>query len=246
MSISKRIPTTACVAILILCSSNIVVADSGKKATVEQLDAEITAREAADSDLQNKIDNISLIPGPPGSPGMDGLDGFIIYSIGDIGPAGGWVFYVTNDGLHGLEASIEDLPNDVCESVVEWGCSDVALTGADSYAIGTGARNTDDIIRACPSTGTAAALADDYISPSGYFDWYLPSMGELELMHLNIGQGSTSLGNVGGFRPSVYWSSSEIDAEEAWALGFRRNIKYTAKKDGSNFGCQWTRPIRAF
>jgi hypothetical protein len=29
----------------------------------------------------------------------------VTYAIGDNGPSGGWVFYVMNDGLHGLEAA---------------------------------------------------------------------------------------------------------------------------------------------
>jgi hypothetical protein len=40
-----------------------------------------------------------------------------IYAIGDTGPAGGIVFYITDDGLHGLEAAPADQ-----SSGAEWGC----------------------------------------------------------------------------------------------------------------------------
>ena len=45
------------------------------------------------------------------------------YAIGDIGPAGGWVFYVTDDGLHGLEAAPVDQAN------AAWGCHGVFFPG---------------------------------------------------------------------------------------------------------------------
>ena len=140
----------------------------------------------------------------------------VTYLIGDIGPAGGWVFYVTGDGLHGLEAA----PVDQASST--WGCIVTDILGAESTAIGTGARNTDDIIRGCSTAGIAAAVADEYISPSGYIDWYLPSMDELNEMYLNIGPGSAPPVNVGGFASDIYWSSSEFSNNGA--LGQRFNI----------------------
>lgn len=168
-------------------------------------------------------------PGPPGSsgqdgkeglPGIDGLDGFVVYAIGDIGPAGGWVFYVTADGLHGLEAA----PND--QRSVQWGfgCQSelpgIGILGADGTALGMGERNTDDIVAACPFwTEGAASIADNYTSPSGYFDWYLPSIGELIIMLNNLVPSppppsitSFSLDPAGPLPGgSAYWSSTEFD-----------------------------------
>ena len=147
----------------------------------------------------------------------------VTYLIGDIGPAGGWVFYVTGDGLHGLEAAPEDQVDPFPGAV--WGCSGTDIAGAESTAIGTGARNTDDIIRGCPFAGIAAAVADEYISPSGYIDWYLPSPDELNAMYLNIGPGSTAPVpvNVGGFDTifgAAYWSSSEFGINGALGQRF--------------------------
>ena len=70
--------------ILLLCFSGISAAASGPKATVEQLNAETAARTAADSVLQNNINNISLTPGPEGPqgpPGNDGADGVDAESV---------------------------------------------------------------------------------------------------------------------------------------------------------------------
>jgi len=141
----------------------------------------------------------------------------VTYLIGDIGPAGGWVFYVTGDGLHGLEAA----PVDQASST--WGCISTDIVGAESTAIGTGARNTDDIIRRCATAGIAAVVADEYISPSGYIDWYLPSTDELNEMYLNIGPGSAAPVNVGGFTSifgAAYWSSSEFGINGALGQRF--------------------------
>ena len=77
----------------------------------------------------------------------------VIYAIGEKGPAGGWVFYVTDGGVHGLEASLVNL------TTAEWGCSGSNLQGAEGRAVGTGAANTLDILDFCPQTPIAADVA---------------------------------------------------------------------------------------
>jgi hypothetical protein len=141
------------------------------------------------------------------------------YVIGGKGPAGGWVFYVTSDGFHGLEAAEED----TAEFSV-WGCSGTDIPGAAGTAIGTGASNTDDIldsVSGCSDIGMAAGIAANYVSPSGYFDWYLPSKDELDLMYDNIGPGNATDPNVGNFAADQnYWSSSESTVTAAWTVYF--------------------------
>ncbi len=158
------------------------------------------------------------------------------YSIGDTGPAGGFVFYVTGDGAHGLEAAAAD------QADANWGCSGTGIPGAGGTVIGTGARNTDDIIRGCSNVGIAAALADDYTSSSGYIDWYLPSIGELNSMYFNIGPGNVTLGNVGSFASDIYWSSSEFANLQALAKSFASSA---AGNEGKGITHK-VRAIRAF
>ena len=143
--------------------------------------------------------------------------------IGEKGPAGGWVFNVTDGGLHGLEASLVNL------TTAPWGCSGSNLQGAEGTAVGTGAANTLDILNFCPQTPIAADVAIFY-TLNGFSDWFLPSIDELELMYLNIGQGSTTIGNVGGFSNIPYWSSSEVSSVQAWSRNFSNGISGVSRK----------------
>ena len=49
------------------------------------------------------------------------------YAIGDLGPAGGIVFYVTDGGVHGLEAAPED------QGSGAWGCYGTLTGAAGTY-----------------------------------------------------------------------------------------------------------------
>lgn len=163
------------------------------------------------------------------------------YKIGDRGPANGFVFYVTNDGLHGLEAAPEDQ-----SAAAQWGCYDTNIPGAEGTAIGTGARNTEEITPyGCSTVGIAAAVAAEYVSPSDYFDWYLPSKNELDSMFNKIGQGNTDLDvetNVGGFASDIYWSSSESNVYDAWLQNFYSGFQLANDK----FYALRVRAVRAF
>lgn len=127
----------------------------------------------------------------------------VVYAIGDTGPAGGIVFYITEGGLHGLEAAPVDQTN------AEWGCSGTALVGADRTALGAGAPNTADIVSDCADASTAGKVADIYVL-NGYDDWFLPSIDELNLLY-------SQKDVVGGFASEFYWSSSEVSISSAWA-----------------------------
>ena len=135
-----------------------------------------------------------------------------LYEIGDIVNQG-IVFYVDETGEHGLVVASEDLVG-----LYNWGCNLQNISGADGVAIGSGSQNTIDIVADCNEVNTAA-LASSNIVIQDYTDWYLPSKDELLKMFSNIGQGS-EIGNVGGFSDSWYWSSSESNELNAWALGF--------------------------
>ncbi|MDB2657501.1 DUF1566 domain-containing protein, partial [Crocinitomicaceae bacterium] len=118
----------------------------------------------------------------------------------------------------------------------------------DTYAygngIGAGEGNSQGIRRwqgVCSSCYASQRCQD--LSLGGYFDWYLPSKYELNLMYENIGQGNAlGLGNVGNFASFYYWSSTEVGSGSAWAQNFFTGIQVTSNK--SNY--YYVRAVRAF
>ncbi|MBE0365471.1 hypothetical protein PULV_b0048 [Pseudoalteromonas ulvae UL12] len=152
------------------------------------------------------------------------------YQVGDKGPAGGVVFYVTNNGTRGLEASQYILGPSA------WGCSNAKNNTLSS--IGEGKNNTLQIIELCGSNNIAAAA--NLYQFGGYSDWYLPSLDELlELKNSNVG-GCFS-------RESNLWSSSALRdtvIDAAYAQINLRGTFLTAQTTLSelHYAC----PIRSF
>ncbi len=146
--------------------------------------------------------SIGCAPQGGGDGGGGGADPF--YIIGDIGPAGGIVFYVDGTGEHGLEAAPVDQDDG---SGAVWGCDGFDALGADGTSIGTGAQNTADILASCEA-GTAAELASNY-SLNGYDDWFLPSKSEINALY-------NAKDVVWGLDSGYYWSSSEGNFGFAW------------------------------
>ena len=138
-------------------------------------------------------------------------DGGIVYEIGDIGPSGvGIVFYVSDGGLHGLEAAPEDQ-----NAGADWSNVTASEIGTTLTAIGTGSANTEYIINQTCHSESAAQICRDYrTSEEG--DWFLPSKDELNELYLNKAR-------VGGFADG-YWSSSESDEKYAWVQDFNNGI----------------------
>jgi hypothetical protein len=119
------------------------------------------------------------------------------YRVGDSGPGGGIVFYVTDNGVHGLEAA----PADQTILGLSWYCG-LSAVKTDT-AVFTGATNTTAIIAGVSSSkdGCAAKAAANY-QYRNYSDWHLPSLDELLLLY-------NRQSIVGGFSGGKYWSSSD-------------------------------------
>ena len=84
-----------------------------------------------------------------------------------------------------------------------------------------------------------APLCDPLVE-GGYSDWYLPSQDELSMLYANQAV-------IGGFATdwsagSVYWSSSEVGADEAWSQDFGTGTQYNSAKGYSSR----VRAVRSF
>ena len=128
--------------------------------------------------------------------------------------------------------------------------SDVSANNA-SAAIGLGYLNSINIVTQGNGTTTAAGLARSYTG-GGMSDWYLPDNAELnQLCKYSSGQAWTSdttvctgsASPIAGFAPDYYWSSSEVDALNAWRQVFSNGSQGPRLKSENN---KHVRPVRAF
>lgn len=160
------------------------------------------------------------------------------FSVGDLGQAGGYIFYVKDSYSEGWRY-LESAPEDISRAKI-WGTKSFTVLGADGIAIGTGAQNTIDIIAGDSSNNTAAlACAEYYIEYNDitFDDWFLPSKDELDAMYENL-----KVTDLGGLEGSTYWSSSESSSQAAWHHYFNEGRQAQAFKNNYRY----VRPIRAF
>ena len=141
------------------------------------------------------------------------------YQPGDVGPAGGFIFYANpnyeKDGWRYLEAAPFDQ-----SAGAKWGCFRKPIDGARGMAVGTGPQNTKDMLAACPEPGTAAHLCTT-LDLNGFRDWFLPSRDELTLMYKHLmAAGVSDFGTRGITDNFTYWSSSQQTTDMANHVDF--------------------------
>ncbi len=150
---------------------------------------------------------------------------------------GGIVFYVYDNGQHGLIASPVD------QGSSSWYNGQSRATGATGDGLGAGAMNTAMIVASQmndnQSGNFAAKICADYsVTQNGitYGDWYLPSKYELELLYLEW-PFITGIHNT-----TIYLSSTEDSATNYWGVNFSNNTYFSNSKNISAF----VRAIRSF
>jgi hypothetical protein len=149
---------------------------------------------------------------------------------------GGIVFYVYDNGKHGLIAATSNQ-----STGFRWYGGTNTSTRARGDGVGAGLKNTAIIIAnqgAVDGNVFAATVCNEYsVTVDGvtYGDWYLPSKNELNLLYL---QKSV----VGGFTGVYYWSSSEDGDSYAWSQSFYNGSQDSFPKGG----LYYVRAIRAF
>lgn len=158
------------------------------------------------------------------------------YAVGDIGPAGGLIFFSKGNNDGGWQY-LEAAPASTEWSGIKWGAYGVEIAWADGTGVGTGRGNTAAIITALGTGDTYAAQLCAGLSYGGYNDWFLPSRDELDLMYRNL-----HLKDLGDFAAAHYWSSSEHMAACAWDQDFTNGTHHYPYK----FHTYRVRAVRAF
>jgi hypothetical protein len=144
--------------------------------------------------------------------------------------AGGIVFDLDSSGQHGLVCAPSD------QGYFPWGCYGTDIPNT-STTVGTGATNTAYIMGGCSERPIAASVCSDLVL-NGYSDWYLPSLGELQMMY-----GRLHLQGLGGFGVNnYYWLSSQVGPNDAWAMAFG-SVNFGSSSKYYNFR---VRAVRAF
>lgn len=131
---------------------------------------------------------------------------------------GGIVFYVYDNGQHGLIAATADAGTAPWGSTA--GVSD-DFTGTQGDGINAGSMNTAMIVAAevakNKTANFAAKAAANYsVTVAGvlYGDWYLPSKNEMDFLY-------AQRAIVGGFTTNQYWTSTEFTFNlQAWTKAF--------------------------
>jgi hypothetical protein len=142
---------------------------------------------------------------------------------------GGKVFFVYDNGKHGLIAASSDQSN-----AIRWFGGSNTNTRARGNGVGAGLKNTAIIIaNQGPVDGNAfaATICNEYyvtetvgLVTTTYGDWYLPSKYELNLLYLKKSE-------VGGFANWYYWSSTEIDSGWSSLQYFANGVNYRVNKN---------------
>ena len=141
------------------------------------------------------------------------------YAPGDVGPAGGYIFYVNpdfaTDGWRYLEAAPYDQ-----SAGAKWGCFRTAIPGARGSTVGTGQQNTRDILAACTDPTAAAHLCAN-LKINGVGGWFLPSRDELILLYKNLrATNAVDFGDRNVADNFSYWTSTQNTADMAGHIDF--------------------------
>ncbi len=189
------------------------------------------------------------------------------YEVGDIGPAGGYIFYDCD--ADNATGNADNLTSTSCG----WRYLEVAPTDAGKYSfgylrpdgatnkltnvcetsIGSGKANTKALVRSmgeltytsakatASKSAYAAISCTNYTVTAGrkvYDDWFLPSKDELDALYVF----ATEFGLLDEFQNYDYWTSSEDCSAGSWLENFSNGAQFAYDKSDANY----VRAIRAF
>lgn len=205
----------------------------------------LTGKNTGDQDLSNLVtrnaldDTIAIL--------REEIPTVTKHEVGDFAQ-GGIVFWVDESGQHGLACAKKDLDS------LKWNAGNAINTMAMGDGPMAGKLNTAIIIasqrlgdgsqyaaRACNELQTTQNGRD-------YADWYLPSFGELLLLHEHIDLINSVAAANGGdsidTNESYYWTSNEINDSFARLIWFTHGNAF--EDLDSKFFNHKVRPVREF
>ncbi len=151
------------------------------------------------------------------------------FQLGDT-YGGGVIAYLDETGQHGLIVA----PADIAQA--PQGCFGTWINGT-SGAVGAGQSSTNAILAVCSTPGIAARLCDEYVL-NGFTDWYLPTVGEMQLCYNNLYL--NGLGNFAGYW--YYWTSTIGNEYYGPSYTFQQGGVYDVNRQDALF----VRPVRSF
>jgi hypothetical protein len=171
---------------------------------------------------------------------------------------GGIVFYIASPPVDldgdgdldtGLVCAIQDHTNRIAWII--GGSTQTTVNGGTLASIGQGQTNTTAMMGQVGYTGGAAKVCNDYsitVNEITYSDWFLPSKDELNQIRINKAIiNTTAAANSGSELNNSdfsYWSSTEFNAEQAFAQQFDNDdFLETLYKNDANYP---VRAVRAF
>jgi hypothetical protein len=148
--------------------------------------------------------------------------------IGHYGPAGGIVFYdkgTYSDGWRYIELAPKET-----EIFLEWGLDLTKIDGT-IQEIGSAKQNSQRIIDFLNKNGETNKAVQYCIelNINGYNDWYLPSHRELQAVYIKVF--NKKIGDLLFARS--YWSSTEKNYHEAWAVKMSPGGGEISRKDSN-------------
>ena len=214
-----------------------------------------------------------VLLGASGPGSNDVCEANLAYACGDIGASGvGTVFYanstafpceadgtsicnyleVAPQGWNGTLAKCPGGCGGSTDTTSDWGeggagtgrgyayCTGKGKTSvipnASGTLIGTGYPNTSAMLTMCESNNAAEKVR--VYNGGGMTDWSLPSQDELNALYYYTGRNA-----IGGFAADCYWSSSQLDNNNAWYQKFQSGYQTWSGNKASTCGL---RPVRAF
>ncbi|MEY4634177.1 MAG: hypothetical protein RLZ18_1549, partial [Actinomycetota bacterium] len=219
-----------------------VDAVTGQVSVIAQGRTHISASMGGNGLYSSATSTVSISVRPANPQNLSDCQLRISCNVGDIGPAGGRVFFVdTNDvypGVDYLEAAPADVPS------VPWCDSNNA--GNYTYgpqSNGVGMYNMQGILATCVSGAAHSTISH---SVNGFTDWYLPTPLEMQNVVSTFnafgGQNSVNQGVTNLVTASKYWTSFEPSSGHAHVVNVADGVVSSVVKTAT-----WNvRPVRAF